>query len=45
MTVSYVFDTSALIAAWTEQYPPDTFPALWEGIAGLVEAGWWKRAA
>ncbi|MGH9155349.1 MAG: DUF4411 family protein [Acidimicrobiales bacterium] len=39
MTVSYVFDTSALITAWTEQYPPDTFPALWDSMDGLVQHG------
>lgn len=39
MTVSYVFDTSALIKAWVEQYPPDTFPALWDNMAGLVADG------
>ena len=31
----YLPDTSALIAAWTERYPRDIFPAVWEFIDGL----------
>lgn len=34
----YVFDTSAFIAAWVEQYPPDAFPAFWERLETLVDA-------
>ena len=31
----YIPDTSALIAAWEERYPPDIFPAVWEFLDGL----------
>lgn len=37
--MSYVFDTSALIGAWVRSYPPDAFPALWDSLDELVEAG------
>lgn len=35
----YCVDTSALIAAWDERYPIDTFPALWDALAELIQAG------
>ena len=31
----YIPDTSALIAAWEERYPPDIFPSVWEFLDGL----------
>lgn len=31
----YLPDTSALIAAWTERYPQDLFPAVWQFLDGL----------
>ncbi len=33
----YCFDTSAFIQGWNDLYPPDTFPALWTRISGLIE--------
>ena len=35
----YVFDTSAFIAAWSEQYPPDVFPVFWQRVDALVTDG------
>ena len=35
----YSIDTSALLEAWRRQYPPDIFPALWEGLDDLIESG------
>jgi hypothetical protein len=35
----YIVDTSALIAAWNENYPIDAFPAFWERIDELVSEG------
>lgn len=35
----YVFDTSAFIAAWVEQYPPENFPAFWQKMHELAEGG------
>jgi hypothetical protein len=32
-------DTSALIAAWNERYPPDHFPGLWDKIGDLIKEG------
>lgn len=37
--MTYVFDTSSLIGAWTRTYPPDLFPGLWGEMDGLVAAG------
>ena len=37
--MSYVLDTSALVGAWVRSYPPDSFPALWDSLDKLVEAG------
>jgi hypothetical protein len=34
----YCIDTSALIAAWQERYPPENFPPFWRRIDGLIEA-------
>ena len=31
----YLPDTSALIAAWSERYPQDLFPAVWQFMDGL----------
>lgn len=31
----YLPDTSALIAAWSERYPKDIFPAVWQFVDGL----------
>jgi hypothetical protein len=35
----YCIDTSSLIAAWQERYPVENFPAFWEKVDGLIEAG------
>lgn len=35
----YCVDTSALVAAWVERYPPEIFPPLWEHVRGLIERG------
>lgn len=35
----YCIDTSALIAAWQESYPPDNFPRVWERLDELIAAG------
>ncbi|MCZ8105614.1 MAG: DUF4411 family protein [Burkholderiales bacterium] len=35
----YCADTSALIAAWVERYPPEHFPGLWDRFADLIQAG------
>jgi hypothetical protein len=35
----YCIDTSALIAAWYERYPPEVFPPLWLRIDQLIAAG------
>jgi Domain of unknown function (DUF4411) len=35
----YCIDTSALIDGWRDFYPPDVFPALWQDIEELIEAG------
>ncbi len=32
----YILDTSALLHAWRRDYPPDTFPSLWEKIEELA---------
>lgn len=35
----FVWDTSALIAAWVERYPIDVIPPLWEKFAAAIDAG------
>lgn len=35
----YSVDTSALIDAWHRDYRLSVFPSLWQGVAGLIEAG------
>lgn len=35
----YCVDTSALIAAWQERYPPENFPRVWERFDDLIAAG------
>lgn len=37
MQAGYCIDTSALIAAWQERYPPENFPGVWERFDALVE--------
>jgi hypothetical protein len=37
--VVYCIDTSALIAAWQERYPPENFPRVWERFDELIAAG------
>lgn len=32
----YCIDTSALIAAWVERYPPENFPPLWRHLDQLI---------
>jgi hypothetical protein len=34
--VIYCIDTSALIAAWQERYPPENFPIFWTRIDSLI---------
>jgi len=38
-TALYCFDTSAFLDGWVRYYPPDTFPGLWENVAGMADAG------
>lgn len=38
MTI-YCIDTSALIAAWQERYPPENFPPFWRLMDSIVEDG------
>ncbi len=38
MTI-YCIDTSALIAAWQERYPPENFPRFWGLMDLLIEDG------
>lgn len=35
----YCMDTSSLISAWDERYPPDLFPPLWKYFADALEHG------
>lgn len=35
----FVWDTSALVAAWDERYPIDVIPALWDRLAVSIAAG------
>src|SRR5690349_10854 len=37
--VIYCIDTSALIAAWQERYPPENFPSFWQRMNALIQAG------
>jgi hypothetical protein len=39
MADTYCIDTSSLIAAWQERYPPENFPAFWVKVDGLITAG------
>lgn len=34
---SYCADTSSLIAAWEERYPPENFPQFWDRLEGLSQ--------
>lgn len=38
MTI-YCIDTSALIAAWQERYPPENFPGFWQLLDALIDEG------
>jgi hypothetical protein len=35
----YCADTSSIVAAWVERYPPEFFPRLWDQLADLIKAG------
>ncbi|HUT61305.1 MAG TPA: DUF4411 family protein [Phycisphaerae bacterium] len=35
----YSIDTSAILDGWRRHYPPEAFPALWDRIHDLIEAG------
>ena len=35
----YCIDTSALIAAWYERYPPDVLPPFWDKMDELISEG------
>jgi hypothetical protein len=37
--VIYSIDTSAILDGWIRHYPPDVFPALWDGIDELITDG------
>lgn len=37
--MAYCIDTSCLIAAWEERYPPDNFPKFWIYLERLVDEG------
>src|SRR5271165_4468873 len=37
--VTYCIDTSALIAAWQERYPPENFPPFWKRVDDLIDCG------
>lgn len=39
MRLVYCIDTSALIAAWQERYPPENFPRLWGRFDELINDG------
>jgi len=39
MRPAYCIDTSALVAAWQERYPPENFPRLWERFDELIGDG------
>jgi hypothetical protein len=36
--VIYCIDTSALIAAWQERYPPENFPPFWKRVDDLINS-------
>lgn len=36
--MTYCIDTSSLIAAWEERYPPDNFPKFWTYFEQLIAA-------
>jgi hypothetical protein len=36
---SYSIDTSAILDGWVRHYPIDTFPALWDRLDQLIDAG------
>jgi hypothetical protein len=36
---TYCIDTSALIAAWQERYPPENFPVFWKRVDSLISDG------
>ncbi len=40
---TYCIDTSCLIAAWDERYPPENFPKFWEYLDKLIAAGGFAR--
>jgi hypothetical protein len=35
----YSIDTSTLVAAWLERYPPDVFPGFWKAMELAVNSG------
>lgn len=35
----YCADTSSLVAAWVERYPPEFFPDIWEKFGDLIRQG------
>lgn len=35
----YCADTSSLVAAWVERYPPDNFPGFWTKVGEMITAG------
>jgi uncharacterized protein DUF4411 len=39
MTLVYSIDTSSMIAAWDERYPPDVFPPFWTRLQELIAKG------
>lgn len=38
-TLPYCIDSSALIAAWDERYPPDIFPGFWQLFETMLNSG------
>jgi hypothetical protein len=39
MADTYCIDTSSVIAAWQERYPPENFPSFWVKMDALAVAG------
>lgn len=37
--MTYSLDTSSIIHAWREAYPPKSFPSLWKPLEGLIDKG------
>jgi Domain of unknown function (DUF4411) len=37
--LTYCIDTSCLIAAWEERYPPENFPKFWDLLHGAIASG------